>query len=81
MRALLVLYMTKYLLVAGNADKVIGTADDRGESVTDGPVHPPEVAATIYSALGIDFEKYLYTPQNRPVRILPECEPIKELWG
>jgi len=61
--------------------QVIGTTDERGEYVTDRPVHPPEIAATIYSALGIDYEKYLYTPQNRPVRILPECEPIKELWS
>ena len=60
--------------------QVIGTTDERGEYVTDRPIHPPEVAATIYSALGLDYEKYLYTPQNRPVRILPECEPIKELW-
>ena len=40
-----------------------------------------DMAATIYSALGIDYEKFLYTPQNRPVRILPECEPIRELWS
>lgn len=60
--------------------QVIGTTDERGEYVVDRPVRPPEIAATIYSALGIDYEKYLLTPQNRPVRILPECEPIKELW-
>ena len=58
----------------------IGTTDERGEYVTERPIRPPEIAATIYSALGIDYEKVLYTPQNRPVRILPECEPIKELW-
>ncbi len=60
--------------------QVIGTTDERGEYVTERPIRPPEIAATIYSALGIDYEKVLYTPQNRPVRILPECEPIKELW-
>ncbi len=61
--------------------QVIGTTDERGEYVTDRPIRPPEVAATIYSALGIDYQKLLYTPQNRPVPILPECEPIKELWS
>ena len=61
--------------------QVIGTTDERGEYVTDRPIRPPEVAATIYSALGIDYDKVLYTPQNRPVRILPECEPINELWS
>jgi hypothetical protein len=60
--------------------QVIGTTDERGEYVTDRPIRPPEVAATIYSALGINYEKTLVTPQGRPVPILPECEPIKELW-
>jgi uncharacterized protein (DUF1501 family) len=61
--------------------QVIGTTDERGEYVLDRPVRPPEVAATIYHALGVDFEKVLHTPQLRPVPILPECEPIKELWS
>lgn len=61
--------------------QVIGATDERGEYVTERPIRPPEVAATIYSALGVDYEKALLTPQSRPVRILPECEPIKELWG
>ncbi len=61
--------------------QVIGATDERGEYVTERPIRPPEIAATIYSALGIDYDKYLVTPQGRPVRILPECEPIKELWG
>ena len=60
--------------------QVIGTTDERGEYVTERPVRPPEVAATIYSALGIDYTKTLVTPQGRPVPILPECEPIAELW-
>ena len=61
--------------------QVIGVTDERGEYVTERPIRPPEIAATIYSALGIDYDKYLTTPQGRPVRILPECEPINELWG
>lgn len=61
--------------------QVIGTTDERGEYVLDRAVRPPEVAATLYHALGIDYNKLLYTPQQRPVAILPECEPVKELWG
>lgn len=61
--------------------QVVSATDERGEYVTERPVRPPEVAATIYHALGIDYEKRLYTPQARPVPILPECETIKELWG
>lgn len=61
--------------------QIIGTTDERGEYVVDRAVRPPEVAATLYHALGIDYNKLLYTPQQRPVSILPECEPVKELWG
>lgn len=61
--------------------QVIGATDERGEYVTERPIRPPEIAATIYSALGIDYNRTLTTPQGRPVRILPECEPIHELWG
>ena len=48
--------------------QVIGATDERGEYVTERPIRPPEVAATIYSALGIDYEKTLLTPQSRPRR-------------
>jgi hypothetical protein len=61
--------------------QVIGVTDELGEYVTERPIRPPEIAATIYSALGIDYTKLLYTPQSRPVAILPDCEPIKELWS
>lgn len=61
--------------------QVIGKTDERGEYTVERPVRPPEVAATIYHALGIDYTKALYTPQNRPVPILPECEPVHELWS
>ena len=61
--------------------QVIGQTDERGEYVLERPVRPPEVAATIYHTLGIDYEKALVTPQGRPVPILPECQPIHELWS
>jgi hypothetical protein len=61
--------------------QVIGKTDDKGEYVLDRPVRPHEVAATLYSALGVDFGKNLHTPANRPVPILPDAEPVRELWG
>jgi uncharacterized protein (DUF1501 family) len=61
--------------------QVIGVTDERGEYVTERPVRPAEVAASIYSALGIDYRKALPSPSGRPVPILPDTEPIKELWG
>jgi uncharacterized protein (DUF1501 family) len=61
--------------------QVIGNTDERGEYVTERPVRPPEVAATIYDALGIDYTKELMTPQGRPVPILPDTAPIHELYS
>lgn len=61
--------------------QVIGKTDEKGEFVLDRPVRPPHVAASIYSALGVDYNKELLTPQKRPVRILADAEPIHELWG
>ena len=62
--------------------QVIGKTDARGEYVLDRPVRPPDVAATLYDAVGIDFHKELHTPQARPVRVLPpDAAPIHELYG
>jgi hypothetical protein len=61
--------------------QVLGATDERGEYVTERPVRPPEVAATIYDALGVDYHKALVTPQGRPVPILQDAAPIHELYG
>jgi len=60
---------------------VIGATDEKGEYVTERPVRPHQVAATLYNALGVDFHKELLTPQGRPVPILSDAEPIHELYG
>ena len=39
-----------------------------------------EVAASIYSALGIDPAKQIVTPTGRPIHLANE-KPIRELWG
>jgi hypothetical protein len=61
--------------------QVIGATDDKGEYITERPVRPAEVAASIYHALGIDYHAELQTPSGRPVRILPDAAPIHELWS
>ncbi len=60
---------------------VIGATDKNGAFVTDRPVRPADVAWTVYEALGIDPEKHLHTPEGRPVSILAEGAPIKELYA
>ncbi len=60
--------------------KVIGATDRTGSYVTDRPVKPADVSATLYGALGIDIQKPLFTPDGRPIEILAEGEAIKELY-
>jgi len=60
--------------------RVIGRTDDQGAHVTERPVSPGDVAATIYQAVGVDPTNLLMTPENRPVAILDEGTPIAELF-
>lgn len=64
--------------VAGG--QVIGSSDSVGEGPQDRPVTPSDLAATIYSLLGIDPQLELHTSDGRPVRVAPyEAEVIQEL--
>ena len=48
---------------------------------SDRPIAPPEVAATIYKALGIDIETPLIGAANRPVPVVDYGHaPIHELF-
>lgn len=57
--------------------QVIGVTDEEGGYVLDAPYTPENYAATIYSKLGIDLEKPLYTNTNRPVFFAQGAEPIQ----
>jgi hypothetical protein len=61
--------------------RVIGASDRTGTAVTDRPVRPSDVAATIYHALGIDHHGWLSAPDGRPIEILSEGDPIQELYA
>ncbi len=61
--------------------RVIGSSDDQGAYVTDRPIRPSDVAATIYQAVGVDPNRYLMTPENRPVAILDEGTAVSELFA
>ena len=58
----------------GNSDKEAGYPADR-------PVSPEDLAATIYYALGINPELRLPDEQSRPVQILEDGKPLRELFG
>jgi len=60
---------------------VLGSTDKNGAFVTDRPVRPADVAWTLYDALGIDPATEIVTPEGRPVTILAEGAPVRELFG
>jgi uncharacterized protein (DUF1501 family) len=73
---------TSFLFSGGNIaeGQVIGATDARGEQVIERRVGVGDFVATVYRHLGIDAEKVLLTDfSGRPVPILQEGKPIKEL--
>jgi uncharacterized protein (DUF1501 family) len=50
---------------------VVGASDARGELVKDRPVYPPDVIASIYQQLGIDFDSKLPNPEGLDLRVIP----------
>jgi hypothetical protein len=48
-------------------EQIIGRSDNDGGYIAEKPHTPEEYASTIYDSLGIDRNKPLYTPGNRPV--------------
>ncbi len=64
--------------------RVVGASDERGGYVADRMVTMGDLFATLYKALGIDWEKTYMTPIGRPVKIANSIGdatgiPIKEL--
>jgi hypothetical protein len=59
--------------------QVIGATDAEGGKPVDRKVSPEDLVTTVYAKLGIDWDKQYQTPQNRPIKIVTNGEPIKEL--
>jgi uncharacterized protein (DUF1501 family) len=59
--------------------QVIGQTDEKGAEPKERPVKPQDVAVTLYEKLGVDHEKMVITPQDRPVKIVDGGTYIKEL--
>ena len=71
------------LLFAGAGVKpgfILGATDNLGAFVTRRPVSPADVACTIFESLGIDPRKQLLSPDGRPIEILDQGEPVRELY-
>ena len=71
-----------FCLLAGGGmqgGQVVGESDAKGEGPKDKAITPDDVAATFYRALGIDSRKEYNTPTGRPVMIVRNGTPLKEL--
>jgi hypothetical protein len=61
--------------------RVVGASDEIGAYPKDRPVTPPEVAATVYHALGMDIHHELPGPGSRPIPLVDYgVKPITELF-
>jgi len=61
--------------------QVIGATDNKGYSAVERVLSPENFVSTIYSKLGIDPNKFYYTPEGRPVHLVSDPKPITELMG
>lgn len=59
--------------------QVIGATDRQGYSAVERVLSPENFVSTIYKKLGIDPGKVLRTPEGRPVHLVSDSDPIKEL--
>ena len=71
-----------FTLLGGGGIKpgqVVGASDDKGEGPKDRAISPDDVAATFFTALGINPKKEYRTPSGRPVMIVRYGTPVPEL--
>ncbi len=59
--------------------EVVGKTNALGEFVTDSPVSPQDLAATIYHCLGIPLHTWYKSHDGRPIELIPEGKPVKQL--
>jgi hypothetical protein len=58
---------------------VLGRTDAKGDTPVDRPVTPSDLAATVYTALGIDPNHQFETPDGRPIRLVDNGKVPREL--
>jgi len=58
---------------------VVGATDRKGFAAVERVLAPENFVSTVYTKLGIDPSKILYTPNGRPTHLVSDPAPIKEL--
>jgi uncharacterized protein (DUF1501 family) len=61
--------------------EVVGATNKLGEFVVDNPVTPQDLAATIYTALGVPLHTWFKTADGRPIELCPEGKAVRQLLG
>jgi len=72
------------VLYAGGGLKMgqaVGTTNALGEYPTSKPATPGCVLSTMYHAIGVDYRHVFHDDAKRPLPVLSEGEPVKELVG
>ena len=59
--------------------RVVGRTDRHGGTVTERPVSPKDVLATVYHLLGIDPETLLTDRTGRPMALVPDGQVITDM--
>ena len=63
------------------AGQVIGSTDHNGYAAVQRVLAPENFVSTVYTKLGINPDKVLYTPEGRPAHLVSDPRPIPELIG
>ncbi len=58
---------------------VVGATSSNGEHPTERRLSPADLLATVYRQLGIDYRREFLNGEGRPIKLLAEGEPIREL--
>jgi uncharacterized protein (DUF1501 family) len=61
--------------------EVVGATNALGEVVVDSPVRPQDIAATIYTALGVPLHTWYRSHDGRPIELVPTGRPVRQLIG
>ena len=69
------------LFAGGGAWRVIGSSDAKGALPLDRPIGPTDLLATMYRFLGISTDQSPADFAGRPIPLLPDGEPIREMFG
>jgi hypothetical protein len=73
-----------FMLMAGGkvrGGQVLGASDENATQPADKGFSPDDVAASFYQNLGIDHTKEYHSSTGRPITIVRDGNPIRELFA